>query len=234
MTAGSGLFSTERGVNPAKTVAGKGGLPGEVGDLRRDIEKTFVPLLASTVQEFTNPILGTASSLLAAAATVAAPVTVLASALTGATLANMLGNPRQVMFTTAGTTPSDAPATATVTGKDPRGLPQVEAVAVAQTADSVLTTKFFSDVESISYSAGDGTDATVAIGVGAKLGLFYAPKARAGGALVLGEVSAGVTPTAGVVVPAGASDLPYGSYTPNSALNGILDFAIAYEYDPSV
>jgi hypothetical protein len=236
MTAGSGLFANERGINPSKTVAGKGGLPGEVGDLRRDIAKTLGGLAASGIQEFVDPILGAATSLLIATATVAAAVTLLPADLTTATLTNMADNPRQVVFTTAGGTPADAPATATVKGKDPRGLPLTETIALAQTAAAVTTNNFFSEIESISYPAADGTGATVAIGIGAKLGLAYSPKTfTASGQVILAELEdnapAGV---AGTFVSAGATDLPYGSYTPNSALNGALDFVVCYVYDPSV
>lgn len=234
MTAGSGLFSTSRGVNPSKTAAGKGGLPGEVGDLRRDIGEAMAPLFAATPREFINPILGTATALLIATATVAAEVEVLPAALTTATLTNMADNPRQLLFTTAGTTPADAPATATVKGKDPRGKFVTEVVTLAQTAAAVLTKNFFSEVESITYAAADGTGATVAIGIGAKLGLSYVPKTRSGAVPVVLELEDGAAAaTAGVLVAPTTDNLPYGAYTPNSALNGALDFFVVYEFDPA-
>ena len=236
MSSGSGLFD-ER-AKQARFVAGKGGVPGEVHDLREDVERNLQPLASATVREYINPILGTATSLLAAAASVAAPVVLGASALTGATLTNMLDNPRQLVFTTAGTTASDAPANVVIKGKDPRGKRIEETLVLSQVAGAVTTVNFFSELdadEAITYPAADGTGATVAIGVGAKLGLSYAPKARTSAVLLFAEFEgAAAAATAGVVTPAGASDLPYGSYTPDSALNGALDFIVSYEFDPAL
>ncbi len=234
MTAGSGLFN--EGPVQGRFVQGKGGVPGEIADLRADVAKNLSPLAALTVREFINPILGAATSLLVATATVATPVTLLPAALVGATLTNMLDNPRQLVFTTAANpTAADAPASATVKGKDPRGIRITETIALSQSAGAVTTTNFFSEIEEISYPAADGTGATVAIGVGAKLGLSYAPKVREGGVILLAaERESGTVPTAGTVTAVGASDLPYGSYTPNSALNGARDFVILYEFDPAL
>jgi hypothetical protein len=237
MSAGSGLFN--EAATQSRFIAGKGGVAGEVDDLRKDVAKNLVPLASPTVREFINPILGAATSLRIATATVQAVSVVGTAALTGATLTNMADNPRQLVFTTAGGTAAHAPATVTVKGKDARGKSITETLALAQTAASVTTANFFSELdedEAITYPAADGTGATVAIGIGAKLGLTYKPKSRSGGVvLIFGEAEDGSAPSAeGVVTPAGVADLPYGSYTPASALNGALDFIIAYEFDPAL
>jgi hypothetical protein len=234
MTYGSGLFAN-KGPVQARFMR-PGGVRGEVQDLRNDVGAELSPLAAITVAEFVDAILGSATALLIATATVAAEVTLLPADLTTATLDDMANNPRQLVFTTAGGTPADAPATALVKGKDPRGLPVEETVTLAQTAAAVTTNNFFSEIDSIKYAAADGTGATVAVGIGDKLGLAYSPKTfTASGQVILAELednaAAGV---AGTFVSAGATDLPYGSYTPNSALNGALDFVAVYVFDPAV
>ena len=54
MTAGSGLFTNARPEKP-HLVEGKGGLAGEVDDLRRDIASDLSGLAAISVEEFTDP-----------------------------------------------------------------------------------------------------------------------------------------------------------------------------------
>lgn len=104
--------------------------------------------------------------LLLATATVASPVTVLAAGLISGGLTLLAAYPRRITFTTAGVTPSDAPATATITGTNYLGAAQVEVVNVGQTATTVSSTGAFKTITSIAYSAADGTAATVAIGFG--------------------------------------------------------------------
>ena len=169
MTAGSGLFSTHR-ARHAHLVRGSGGLSGEIGDLRLDIQEELSPLAAMAIEEFTNPVGLTspgAAVLKAATATVASIVTLNASDLLAAGLAMLTAWPRQIVFTTAGTTPADAPATAAITGKDPYGAAQTETVTLAQTATTATSTKYWSSITSIVYPAADGTGATVSIGIAA-------------------------------------------------------------------
>lgn len=104
--------------------------------------------------------------LLLATASVAAPVTVLAAGLIAGGLTLLAAYPRRVTFTTAGVTPSDAPATATITGTDYLGAAQVEIVNVPQTATIASSTGAFKTITSIVYPAAEGTAATVAIGFG--------------------------------------------------------------------
>jgi len=232
--SGSGLMSSQSPKQERFVYPSKGGVAGEVGDLRRDLENELANMVATTVDEYVDPMLGAADSLLAAAATVAAEVVLLPAALTTATLTNMLANPRQLLFTTAGSTPADAPANVAIVGKDPAGLPISETLVLAQTAAAVTSVNFYSEITSLTYPAADGTDATVAIGIGAKLGLRVTPKLRTAKIAVLLELEDGaVAGTAGTFEAASASIAPYGAYTPNSALNGALDFALYYEYDPA-
>jgi len=170
MANGSGLFSNAGPLKP-HLLQQSGGIAAEVNDVRRDVGSAMAPMAALTVDEYTNPA-GTAAlatnALLAATATVAAPVQVLAAGLVAAGLAQLAIWPRRLTFTTAGSTPADAPATVTIVGTDAYGNAQTESgLALAQTGATVTSTKHFKTIVSIDYPAADGTDATVAIGAAA-------------------------------------------------------------------
>lgn len=88
-------------------------------------------------------------------------------------LALLADNPRPLAFLVGGTTPAHAPATATITGTDDdTGDAATEVVylptnsAGARTSGAVCSQTAWSDVDSVVYSAGSGTGATVAIGLG--------------------------------------------------------------------
>lgn len=219
--SGSGLFSNQSALKP-HLIRGAGGIAGEVGDLRNDVGRTLERMAAITVDEFTNPAAAGAADLEAATAVTVAPRTV-TSFLAGG-VAKLLAFGRNLTFTTAGGTPADAPATATITGTY-RGAAQTEVVNVAQTATIATGTKPFDTVESVAYSAAQGTDATVSIGVGAGLGIRQVPKARGGGTNIIREIAVGALVTNGVLTSEGL-------YTPNTAPDGTRDYAIYYEYDP--
>ena len=221
MSNGSGLFTKEGPKVPHLS-------GGEIADLRSDVAKTLKPLAALTVDEFTDPGTSTSNNLKAATATVASPVTLAKSDLLAPGLAILAAGPRNLIFTTAGGTAADAPATATITGKGPKGEAQTETVNLAQTATAAAGVKLWTDITSIAYPAADGTDATIAIGVGKAMYLTKKPKVRAGLATPIKEVVAGAVVTNGVI------DAVNQSYTPNTAQEGTNDYAVFYEYDPTV
>lgn len=174
---------------------------------------------------------GYAATLLKkATATVASAVTVAGSTLVQTNLALY---PRQLVFTTAGTTAADAPATATVVGKDIQGNRITETVTLAQTATTATSENFFAEVLSISYPAADGTGATIAVSPGAAIGLRRKVKSRAGAVCLLKEIAAGSVVTNGTITAATTAK-PFGSYTPNTAADGVNDYCIVYEYDATV
>lgn len=169
MTAGSGIFSRNKDkidhlVNPG------GGLAGEIYDLRKDLVRELGVLPGFVVEEWTN-LVGTAAPgaavLKAATATVASVVTLLPASLLAAGLAQLAAHPRPLTFTTAGTTPADAPANVVITGTDQNGAAISETLALAQSAAAVTSVKAYKTITSLVYPAADGTGATVAIGIGA-------------------------------------------------------------------
>jgi len=224
MSNGSGLFS-DQSPDKAHLVSGKGGLAGEVDDLRRDVARVMSPMAAITVEEYTNPAAASAAGLEAATATTVAPRTVTSFVAGG--VAALAAYGRNVTFTTAGATPAHAPATALVTGTDMDGNPQTETVNVPQTATTAAGTKIFKSVSSVAYSAADGTAATVSIGFGDLLGLSKTPVSRAGLVPIIREVEAGA------LVVTGSLSATNRSYTPASVPNGTRDYCLYYEYDPT-
>lgn len=205
MTAGSGLFSTQRGVAPSKTAPGKSGFAGELGDLRRDVGETLRPMAAIAVQEFIAPLAASATNLMAATASqtttdVLLPVvTPAAGGLTKATIENLAtGGARQIEFTVAGSTPAERAPMATIYGTGLDGLPKKEVVPLPNVAADVFSS-FFTSVEKIELAPGSGTDATVSIGLGPALGLEKPIRSRAGRVAVIQEVADGVVVTNGTI-----------------------------------
>lgn len=129
-------------------------------------------LLAIQIRDFVNlHLLATAAAapagLLVATATVAAPVTVLAAAMIAGGVSSLDDYPRAITFTTAGATPSDAPATVDIAGFDVAGVAQTETgLVLSQIAGAVTSTKKWRGAGlSVTYAAADGTGATIAIGL---------------------------------------------------------------------
>ena len=228
-------FGTKQPAMP-HLVQGSGGMSGEIKDLRKDIDEAFTSMetldLIGTnplcVQEWTDPVAAAAAGLEAATATTVAPRTVTTFIAGGKTA--LAAHPRNITFTTAGTTPADAPATAIITGTDINDTAMTETVSLAQTAAKVEGVKCFKTITSVAYAAADGTGATVSIGFGAVFGLAKKAKVRAGLLNVLNEIEAGVKVTTGTYVSP-ATSAPNGSYAPATAPNGTRDYAVTFEKD---
>jgi hypothetical protein len=205
-------------------IAGSGGMSGEIKDLRADIEEAFVTVEGSgmgSIQRdvFTNPALAVVDGLQASTTCTLAARTVTTFAAGG--VAALAAYPRNVTINTTGSTPTDAPATAVVTGTY-RGLPQTETLNVPQSVAQVVGTKPFSTVTSVAFAVSQGTDAANSIGFGAALGTSALPAAVAGGVTLVHEVYDGAKVTNGTLTAVGL-------YTPNTAPNGTHDYAVYYE-----
>lgn len=202
-------------------------MPREVEDLRNDVTAVLKVQPALCVVEYTNPLTAAAAGLKAATATVAAVTTLNEADLLQAGRTELAANPRNVTFTTAGTTPADAPANAVITGFDADGKPQTETVTLAQTAAAAAGVKGWSKITKIVYPAADGTGATVSVGFGVVLGLPKKPQARAGLTTPIREIAIGAAVTTGTF------DATNKTYTPAAAPNGTNDYCVYYEYDPN-
>jgi len=193
----------ERFVYPSK-----GGVAGEVGDLRQDVENELAPMAAIAVEEYIDPLATAADNMTAATTSQTTEDVLLPDAtpavgvLTQATIDNMAldaGGARQLLFTVAGGTPAHRAPTATVYGTNIDGKEASEVLPLPDVAGTALTGTFFSSVERVVLAAGSGAGATVAIGLGALLGLGAAVRSRAGRVAVIQEVAAGSVVTNGVV-----------------------------------
>ena len=217
-----------------------GGVPGEIGDVRNDIEEAFVSIedLSASgsgplcVEDLTNLAASAATAIKTAAASAASASSFSGAALNGSIGAGAISPPRTILITTAGTTPADAPATATITGVDVNGAVISETINVPQTATTAEGAKAFAKVTSITMPAGEGTGATVAFGTGLKVGLAQKAKVRGGAVHVLGEMVDGARVVTGTFV-APATGAPNGTYSPATAANGTHDYVITYERDLS-
>lgn len=169
-----------------------------------------------------------AAVILKAFATTVAPVTYTRGQLVQTCLADQ---PRALVFTTAGGTPAHAPANVVITGADVNGNVQSETLALAQTNTTATSTKFYSRIDTLAFPAGDGTAGTIAVTFGAAIGLKRKIRSRAGLIATLKEVVNGAVVTNGTFAAPSTTDLPNGSYTPNSAPNDVSDYAIVYEAD---
>lgn len=224
MANGSGLFGN---ANPAipHLVKGPGGLKGEVFDLRGEIKEAFEPLAALTVDEFTNPVAASATAIKTAFATAITAQVFTGAALNGAVGATTMTPPRNITVTAAANAGGYL-GNATITGTF-RGVAQTETIAITDST-TVAGVKMFDKVTSISIPIQPDALGSISVGTGVLLGLAKTPKARAGLATVIKEV------VDAVVVTTGTLSATNSSYTPAAAPNGAHDYALYYEYVPSL
>lgn len=126
--------------------------------------------------------------------------------------------PRNVTATAGGTATDIKAVQVTVTGTNIAGevISETLPVFTVDTAGTVTGSKAFASVTSYSVPAMDGTGATVAIGVGAKLGLPHRLSQNSVVAAYLNSTKEGTAPTVAV----SASAVESNTATLNSALNG--------------
>jgi len=231
MTVGSGLMSKERPLIPHLARAGK-----EVGDLRGDVVRAMSALRARCIEEYTDAPAAAADSILTAGAGLISSLVeqeLLPADLDGVLGAN-LGYARKLVVTTGGATPAESPASMDVEGIDMQGKAVSETMVLSQVAGTDSSAKLYKDFTKITLPAGTGAGATFTFGHGDELGLTYPPKARAGGVDLLWEKESTLGVVATGTLTDAATDAPYGSYLPATVPDGLEDYAIEYEYDPTV
>jgi hypothetical protein len=157
------------------------------------------------------PALGTTTAVHAAVTSTGSTSTV----TTGITNPDV---PRNVTATSGGTAGDIKAIQVTVAGTDIAGQAITETLPVftADSATTVVGSKAFKTVTSITIPAHDGTGATTAIGVGSKLGLPEMLSRNSVVAAYLGGTKEGTAPT----VATSTSSLANNTATLNSALNG--------------
>lgn len=244
MSNGSGMFSDQSALKPHLVQPGPG-VAGEVADLRGDVGRTVAGLCALTVDEYTNAPVDDANALMLQFAPPEVATTYRASAgdfdgvLADGIIDVASAGPRRLRFTTAGVTPGDAPATCTVVGKDGAGRALTETVTLAQTATTADSVNYFAEVDELRFAAADGPDSLMEVGFAGPLGLRQKIVSRAGVLHAIEEIDpvAVGSPLVGGAITAtfvdAATDPPFGSVAPTTAVDGSRDYAYVYEYDPT-
>jgi hypothetical protein len=239
MSNGSGLFSNQK---PAKShlVQGKGGVAGEITDLRRDLGASLAPLAAFTVDEFSAPAVADPNGIKESFASLAAT----AVEYTGTDLDGVVGTadmdpPRNITVTTgAGGTPGDSPSEAYITGKGIDGVERTETIALSQSAGTDVGAYAFVSVSKVALKGdGAGTGAALEVGFGTLMGLSKKLKSRCSDVpMVMLEIDNDSTVLAADAVTATfalpAVGLPYGTVDPTTPQAG-ADYAYVYEFDPT-
>jgi hypothetical protein len=222
--SGSGLFSKQR-----PDVAHLS--DGELADLREDVKNTFAPMAAITVEEFTNPPAADTDAFKTSIATSTSAQSYSGAALNGVVGGAALSPPRNVTVTASDSSASYA-GSVTFTGVDINGKAISEAVAISNNATAVGA-KAFAKVTKIDVPAQVDTSGALQFGFGVKMGLGKKIVSRAGLVGAVREIAVGAVVTNGTFVAA-ATGLPNGTYAPNTAQDGVRDYAVYYEYDPTL
>jgi hypothetical protein len=211
---------------------GKGGLPGEIADLRLDTEDAFLAMQVNGgyihTDEFTNVAAADVDGITLAAATAATPQAFTSDDWDGVLGTGEMVPPRNATITT--TADDDVLAVeCTITGRvrDFMGLLVAQTDTITLTAGGGVTnagTKAFSFIDAVNIPANDGAAATLSIGWGVLIGMSRPMRSMAGLLRPLREVAAGSVVTNGTF----AATAPNGTYSPNSAPNGTNDYALTY------
>ena len=224
MTLTSAQLATRQAFPPTFV---KAGYPACPNPLKRDVVLTAAAIAKVT---FTNPATidtdGVSASHAGAGAAGTTNMTI-GGALASGGVAT-LDVPRNVVITVTHSS-SVVAMSGTITGTDEYGHTITEAWAVTATGTSKTFTgkKAFKTVTGITeVVAGDASANTIIAGNGKVLGLPF----KAAVPAIITETEDGAVPTAGVLVAAStaATADARGTYTPNSALNGALDFVVYY------
>lgn len=226
-----------RGPRLPHLTQGKGGLPGEVNDLRGDVEAMAsyleTELQPLVLEEFTNLVAASAAAIKASFPTSASPQSFSRTAGTLIALAEMVP-PRNPTVTSTTHANVDA-VIVTFTGR----VRDENGDLIAQTATVTLTdgggatdaaAKAFSFVDSVDFPAEGGTAGAHTIGFGTVVGLKKKIRSAAGLPLRVLQVTDGALVTNGTFVAA-ATATPNGTWSPNTAPDAVHDYAILYVPD---
>jgi len=234
--SGSGLFTKPRPEKP-HLVEGKGGLAGEIDDLRADVAGELAGLAALTLKEWDTLDIAVVDDIKEVFQSLnATAVEYTGAELDGTVGVGALDPPRNITVTTgAGGTPGESPSEATITGTDIDGAALSEVIALSQSAGTDAGVKAFASVSSVALKDdGTGTGAALQVGFGDLVGLDRDPVALASlaaPALIHEVANTGVVTNGVLTLP--ADGLPHGTYAPNGGVAAVK-YAIMYPYDPTV
>lgn len=235
MVTKSKTFGKQVGKVPHLTGKAKSGMPGEVGDLRGDVEASFLALEQNggldRVEEFLALRAASANAikLSIATANTAQSYTAAAGQLDGALGAVEIVPPRNITVTSS--SHADVTAVAIViTGRVRNNVGDLiaQTETITPTAGGGATdagTKPFSRVDSIAPAAMGGPGGALQFGIGNLVGLACKPRTAAGYLLVNQQITDGALVTTGTF---NLATLPQGTWTPATAPNGTHNYALRY------
>ncbi len=240
MSVPSKLFGSKTAARPHLVRPG-GGLSGEVHDLRQDVDAAFDELESGgglfQTDEFTNVAAADPNGIVESFASSASEDVRSGAELDGAVGGAEMVPPRNITITSSTHADIDAVAVQIVGQvRDDQGelITQTDTITLTDGGNATdVGTKAFSLVTSITIPAQSGTGGALEVGFGAIIGLSKPIKTRAGLTAPLREVAGGSVVTNGTFTTAAAQG-PHGTYAPNSAPNGTLDYAVTYEVDPAL
>lgn len=230
-------FGTQRAKKPHLT-EGKGGMGGEVDDLRRDVEASFGTLEANggllRTEEFTNVATADVDGIKKSIATSDADVSYVAADFDGDVGTDEMVPPRNPTITSsthAHVTNVDVVVTGKVRDYSGKLIDQTETITTTNGGGATdAGTKAFSIIEQYDVPAMGGVSGALEFGFGTLIGLGAPMKSRAGLLAPIREISGGAVVTNGTFTTA-AAQVPNGTYSPNSAPNGTLDYSLTYEVE---
>lgn len=234
-----GLMTKQRAAKP-HLVEGKGGVAGEVEDLRKDIANEFSVIAPFAVQEFTDPAAADPNGIKTSFASSASIQSFTAADLDGVVGAGAMTPPRNITITTSAHADIDA-VDVVITGKvrdtDGKLVDQTDTITLTDGGNTTdVGTQAFESVETITIPAQSGVGGAIEIGFGDVIGLSKPLISRAGAEAVLMEIEAGTVLAAdaitGTFVDA-ATAAPNGTYEPATPPDATNDYAVYYEYDPA-
>lgn len=160
-------------------VAGAGGVAGEVGLLRRQVDEAFTALESTTAGDstFVGEVIqvqaGDDDGIKLSIASVVAPTTYVSADFDGVlavgTGAALITCPKRITVLIGGTGADWLGGNIDLIGTDVDGLPQTETMVSAANVGTTTSTKFFESLTSIALPACGDVGATVKIGVSAEV-----------------------------------------------------------------
>lgn len=191
MALGSGLMTNQR-ARLAHLVRGKGGVPGEIKDLRDDITDEMSAMPAIAMEELSNIAVADVDAIKASIASSASIATYSGSDLDGAIGAGVMSPPRNITITTTSDTDIDAVAVV-ITGTDVDGAAQTDTITLTNDGNTTdIGTIAFATVTQIVIPAQTGTGGALEFGFGNVVGLAKPIVARAGLSSLMREIVSGV------------------------------------------
>lgn len=234
----SKLFGSKNPIKP-HLVVGPGGLAAEIYDVRRDVESAFSAMESGgglvRTDEFINPVAADTDGIKLSIATDTSVASYGTASLNGVVGAAEMVPARNVTVTASASVDVTG-GVVTFTGRvrlaDGTLAAATATVTVAAGGGATYaSTGALSFVDSISVPAQGGVAGTLSFGFGVRIGLKGKIKTRAGLTAPLREVAVGAVVTTGAfALPTGC---PVTVYTPAAAPDGVRDYAVTYEVDPS-